>query len=64
VSLVSTCYDGTVIQTEDLFEARHGNKPLPQKTAMMHRWAVRAHLYLTKTNRLPHAADWKETDRK
>lgn len=60
----SVTYDGTVIETEDLIELRHGSKPLPLKTANMHRWAVRAHLYLTKTNRLPHAAEWKETDRK
>lgn len=55
-------YDGTVIETEDLFEVRHGNKPLPHKTASIHRWRVRAYLYANNLNRLPEAADWKETD--
>lgn len=52
-SLTTRCYDGTIIVTVD-----HPDRPLAQ--AKLHRWAVRAHLLLSGTNRLEIPSDWKE----
>jgi hypothetical protein len=50
--LKSRAYDGVTINTPKF------NTDL--RTAKVHRWRVRAHLYLNQLNRLPRAKDWKD----
>lgn len=52
-SLTSRCYDGRSIVTTD-------DSDTPQTQARLHRWTVRAYLYMNGLNRLPAVSDWKE----